>query len=49
MQCVQHPLSQQAKMKGHVKIWWQEVQLERNRTRKEKIKRWDHMCDKLKK
>ena len=38
-----------AKMKGHAKIWWQEVQLEINRTGKEKITRWDHMVDKLKK
>ena len=37
------------KMKGHAKIWWQEVQLERNRRRKEKITRWDRMVDKLKK
>ena len=38
-----------AKMKGHAKIWWQEIQLERNRRRKEKITRWDRMVDKLKK
>ena len=38
-----------AKMKGHAKIWWQEVQLERNRRGKEKITRWYHMMDKLKK
>ena len=38
-----------AKMKGHAKIWWQEIQLERNRRGKEKITRWDHMVDKLKK
>ena len=37
------------KMKGHAKILWQEVQLERNRRGKEKITRWDHMVDKLKK
>ena len=37
------------KMKGHAKIWWQEIQLERNRRGKEKITRWDHMVDKLKK
>ena len=36
-------------MKGHCKIWWQEIQLERNRRGKEKITRWDHMVDKLKK
>ena len=28
-----------AKLKGHAKIWWQEVQLERNRRGKEKITR----------
>ena len=38
-----------AKMKGHAKIWWQEIQLERNRRRKDKITRWDHMADKLNK
>ena len=38
-----------AKMKGHAKIWWQEVQLEINRRGKEKITRWDRMVDKLKK
>ena len=38
-----------AKMKGHAKIWWQEIQLERNRRGKEKITRWDTMVDKLKK
>ena len=38
-----------AKLKSHAKIWWQEVQLERNRRGKEKITRWDCMVDKLKK
>lgn len=38
-----------AKLKGHAKIWWQEIQLEMNRRGKEKITRWDHMVDKLKK
>ena len=38
-----------AKMKGHAKIWSQEIQLERNRRGKEKITRWDRMVDKLKK
>ena len=37
------------KLKGHAKIWWQEVQLERNRRGKEKITRWDRMVDKMKK
>lgn len=36
------------KLKGHVNIWWKEVQLERNRRGKEKITRWDRMVDKLK-
>ena len=36
-------------MKGHAKIWWQEIQRERNRRGKEKITRWDRMVDKLKK
>ena len=34
-----------AKMKGHAKIQWEEIQLERNRRGKEKIIRWDHMVD----
>ena len=38
-----------ARMKGHAKLWWQEIQLERNRRGKEKITRWDRMVDKLKK
>ncbi len=38
-----------AKLKGHTKIWWKEVQLERNRRGKDKITRLDHMMDKLKK
>ena len=37
-----------AKLKGHAKIWWQEVQLERNRKRKEKITKWEWMLAKLK-
>ena len=37
------------KMKGHAKICWQEVQLERNKRGKEKITRWDRIVDKLKK
>ena len=37
------------KMKGHAKILWQEVHLERNRRGKEKITKWDHMVNKLKK
>src|SRR5271156_4454510 len=37
-----------ARLKGHAKIWWQEIQLERNRRGKDKITRWDQMVDKLK-
>ena len=38
-----------AKLKGHAKIWWEEIKLEINRRGKEKITRWDCMVDKLKK
>lgn len=38
-----------ARLKGHAKIWWQVIQLERNRRGRDKITRWDHMVDKLKK
>lgn len=31
------------KLKGHVAIWWKEVQLERNRKGKEKIVKWYRM------
>ena len=37
-----------AKLKGHAKIWWQEVQLEQNRKGKDKITRWDWLIAKLK-
>ena len=37
-----------AKLKGHAKIWWQEVQLEQNRKGKDKITRWDQMIAKMK-
>ena len=36
------------KLKGHAKIWWQEVQLEQNKKGKEKITWWDQMIAKLK-
>ena len=39
----------QTKMKGHAKIWWQEVQLEGNIRGKGKIMKWDRMVNKLKK
>ena len=37
-----------AKLKGHAKIQWQEVQLEWNRRRNEKITKWERMIVKLK-
>ena len=37
------------KIKGHAKIWWQKVQLGRNRRGKEKVTKWDRMVNKLKK
>ena len=37
-----------AKLKGHAKIWWYEVQLERNRRGKDKITKWERMIVKLK-
>ena len=36
------------KLNGHLKIWWEEIQLERNRREKYKINRWDCMIAKLK-
>ena len=38
-----------AKLKGHAKIWWQEVQLDQNSRRKEKITKWERMVAKMKK
>ena len=35
-------------LKGHAKIWWQEVQLDRNRRGKDKITKWERMIAKLK-
>ena len=37
-----------AKLKGHMKIWWQEVQLGKNRRGKDKITKWERMIAKLK-
>ena len=37
-----------AKLKGHAKVWWQEVQLDRNNRGKEKITKWERMVAKLK-
>lgn len=35
------------KLKGHVGIWWDGVQIERRRNNKQKIKNWDRMVAKL--
>ena len=35
-----------AKLKGHAKVWWEEVQLDRNNRGKEKITKWDRMVAK---
>ena len=37
-----------AKLKGHVKVWWQEVQLDQNNKGKDKITKWERMIAKLK-
>ena len=37
-----------AKLKGHMKIWWQEVQFDQNSRGKEKITKWERMVVKLK-
>ena len=37
-----------AKLKGHAKIWWQELQLERNTRGKGKITKWERMIEKMK-
>ena len=36
------------KLKGQVKIWWQEVQLDQNNRGQEKITKWERMVAKLK-
>ena len=36
------------KLKGHAKIWWPKVQLEKNRKGKVKITRWELVVTKLK-
>ena len=38
-----------AKLKGHAKVWWQEVQLDRNNRGKDKITKWERMVAKLEK
>ena len=37
-----------AKLKGHAKVWWQEVQLDWNNRGKDKITKWERMIAKLK-
>jgi hypothetical protein len=39
---------QQPGMKGHATIWWDEVQIYRERKGKSKIKNWDKMVRKIK-
>ena len=36
------------KFKGQAKVWWQEVQLDRNNRGKDKITKWERMVAKLK-
>jgi hypothetical protein len=36
------------RLKGHVALWWNELQAERRRKGKQKIKNWDRMVAKLK-
>ena len=36
------------RLKGHVAMWWDELQLSRKRKGKPKIKQWDNMVSKLK-
>ena len=35
-------------MKGHAALWWDELQIHRERRGKSKIKNWDKMLDKIK-
>ena len=37
-----------AKLKGHAKIWWQEIQLDQNKRGKEKVTKWDQMVARMK-
>jgi hypothetical protein len=37
------------RLKGHATLWWDELQAERRRNGKQKIKNWDRMVAKLKK
>jgi hypothetical protein len=36
------------RLKGHVVLWWNELQADRRITRKKNIKSWDRMVAKLK-
>ena len=36
------------KMKGHASLWWDHLQIERDKRRKEKIKTWVKMIGKTK-
>jgi hypothetical protein len=36
------------RLKGHATLWWDELQADRRRKGKSKIKSWDRMVDKLK-
>ena len=36
------------RLKGHAALWWDELQLSRERKRKPKIKKWDNMVSNLK-
>jgi hypothetical protein len=36
------------RLKGHATLWWDELEAEKRRKRKQKIKRWDRMVAKLK-
>jgi hypothetical protein len=36
------------RLKGHATLWWDELQVERRRKGKDKIRIWDKMVDKFK-
>jgi hypothetical protein len=36
------------RLKGHTTLWWDELQADRGRKGKKKIKKWDRMVGKLK-
>ena len=37
------------RLKGHASLWWEHLQIDRQRRRKEKIKTWRKMVNKVKK